>query len=71
MPCNRNHSKSNWVTIRVLKKDGIGTKKKKFCDEMMGYSMSSKPEVLFCGDIPIGEELPKSYQPLGGEKNGL
>jgi len=66
MTCDRKHSKFYWVTIRVLKKNGIGTKKKKFCDHIEGYSMSGNPAILFCGDIPIGEELPKSYQPLGG-----
>jgi len=66
MICKRNHSKFHWITILVSKKSGKGAKKKKFCDYMLGYSMSNTPAILFCGDIPIGEKLPRSYQLIGG-----
>ena len=65
MTCKRNHSKFYWDTIRVLKKNGKGTKKKRFCDYIMGYGVTNAPAVMFCGDIPIGEKLPKSYQSVG------
>lgn len=60
MKCKRGHSNFHQIKLAV--------KKKKFCDHILGYKMTgdSVTNTLLCGDLPIGEPIPKVYIPLQG-----
>lgn len=61
MSCKRGHG--SWFQIKVV------GRKTKFCDHIMGYRQSEGKDrsVIFCGDLKIGEKIPKGYMEVSGE----
>lgn len=60
MVCKRGHGKHFQTKLPK--------QRKLFCDYILAYRQkedTSGGNALFCGDLPIGEEIPKDFVPLG------
>jgi hypothetical protein len=60
MVCKRGHGKNSQIKLPK--------QRKLFCDYILAYRQKEGVggNALFCGDLPIGERIPKEYVAVGG-----